>query len=205
MTLTNEMSRITTDFEASQGERLASVAKIRPGVVREKHLNRASLKRTMAAHRVATKNSLRDLFGMAAFTRGTAVDLIERFKNEREECTSDLRNQLDSYVADLRETVGEELAHLASARVKLARRADNVRRAQLKDLRRRVEALLASAVKLIEDLNKDRQHAGQVWEQHLRTALRQRRVAARTATKAVATPRKQTARETAKKRKHARS
>ena len=85
MTLTSEMSRITTGFEASQGERLASIAKIRPGVKREKQLNRASLKRTMAAHRVATKNSLRDLFGMAALTRGAAVDMVERFGNEREE------------------------------------------------------------------------------------------------------------------------
>jgi hypothetical protein len=200
MSLTSEMSRITTEFEAAQGERLASVAKIRPGVTREKHLNGASLKRTMAAHRAATKSSLRDLFGMAALTRGTAVDLVERFKNEREECASDLRNQLDSYVADLRETVGEELAHLASARVKLTRRADNVRRAQLKDLRRRVEALLAGAVKLIEDLNKDRTHAGRVWKQHLRNTARQRQAA--TAVKR--TSRKQTVRKTAKKTKHAR-
>ena len=198
MSLTSEMSRITTDFEASQGERLASIAKIRPGVKREKQLNKASLKRTMAAHRSATKSSLRDLFGMAAFTRGAAVDMVERFGNEREESTSDLLEQLAAYAANLREAVGEEIAHLAATRLKTARREDNARRAQLKDLRKRVEVLL-------NDFSQDRRHAGQVWEQHLRTTLRQRRgVAARKAPKAVATPRKQAARKTAKKRKHAR-
>ena len=112
MSLTSEMSRITTDFEATQGERLASIAKIRPGVTREKHLNRASLKRTMTTHRAATKNSLRDLFGMAALTRGAAVDLVERFGNEREESTSDLLDQLASFADDLREhflRVGKQL------------------------------------------------------------------------------------------------
>ena len=197
MTLTSEMSRITTGFEASQGERLASIAKIRPGVKREKQLNRASLKRTMAAHRVATKNSLRDLFGMAALTRGAAVDMIERFGNEREESTSDLLDQLASFADDLREAMGEQLAHLAATRVKTAHREDSVRHAQLKDLRKRVEALM-------KGFSQDRQQAGQVWEQHLRTALRRRRAAARAVTKSVAAPRKQTARKTAKKRKHAR-
>ena len=41
--------------------------------------------RTMAAHRAATKSSLRDIFGTAAFTRGAAEELIERFRNEREQ------------------------------------------------------------------------------------------------------------------------
>jgi len=152
MTLTSEMSRITTGFEASQGERLASIAKIRPGVKREKQLNRASLKRTMAAHRVATKNSLRDLFGMAALTRGAAVDMIERFGNEREESTSDLLDQLASFADDLREAMGEQLAHLAATRVKTAHREDSVRHAQLKDLRKRVEALM-------KGFSQDRQQA----------------------------------------------
>ncbi len=198
MSLTSEMSRITTGFEAAQGKRLAAIAKIGPSVTREKHRNKASLKRTMAAHRAATKSSLRDIFGTAAFTRSIAVELVERFGNEREESTSDLRNQLDSYVADLRETVGEELAHLAAARVKIARREENVRRAQLKDLRRRVEALL-------EDFSKDRQRAGRIWEQHLRKATQQRRAATRVAVKDVASSHKQTVRRTAKKRKHARA
>ena len=197
MTLTSEMSRITTGFEASQGKRLASIAKIRPDVKREKHLNRASLKRTMAAHRVATKSSLRDLFGMAALTRGAAVDMVERFGNEREESTSDLLDQLASFADDLREAVGEQLAHLAATRVKTARREDNTRHAQLKDLRKRVEALM-------KGFSQDRQQAGQVWEQHLRTALRRRRAAAKAVPKSVAAPRKHAARKTSKKRKHAR-
>ena len=197
MSLTSEMSRITTDIEASQGRRLGFIAKNRPDVAREKHSNMASLKRTMAAHRAATKSSLRDIFGMAALTRGAAVDMVERFGNEREESTSDLLDQLASFADDLREAVGKELAHLTATRLKTARREDSARRAQLKDLRKRVEALL-------KDFSQDRQQAGEVWEQHLHTSLRRGRAAAKAAAKPVATPRKQTARKTAKKKKHAR-
>ena len=201
MTLTSEMSRITTDFEAAQSARLTAIAKIGTGVAREKHRNKASLKRTMTAHRAAAKSSLRGIFGAASFTRGAAEEMIERFRNEREECASDLRDQLDSFVADLRETVGDELAHLTATRVKMARREESARRAELKDLRRRVEALLANSVKLIDDFNKDRARAGRVWEQHLRNAPLQRRTATQTAEKDAATPRKQSVRRTAKKRK----
>jgi len=201
MTLTSEMSRITTEFEAAQGERLAAIAKIGSSMRRDSRRNKVSLAHTMAAHRAATKSNLRDIFGIAAFTRGAAVEMVERFKNEREECANDLRKQLDSYVADLRETVGEELAHLTATRAKMARRENNARRVQLKDLRRRVEALLANSVKLIEDFNKDRAHAGRVWEQHMRNAPRQRRAATRGAVKDKTTPRKQTA----QKRKHTRT
>lgn len=204
MSLTSEMSRITTDFEAAQGERLAAVAGIGSALRRQSQRNKAALKRTMAAHRTATKRSLRNIFGTAAFTRGAAEEMIERFKLEREKCASDLRNQLDSYVGDLRETVGKELAHLTAARVKIAHREESVRRAQLKDLRWRVEVLLAGSVKLIQNFNRDRVRAGRLWEQHLRDAPRQRRTAMQTAGKNAPTPRKKSVRRTAKKQKHAR-
>jgi len=191
------MSRITTEFEAAQGERLAAIAKIGFGMRRDSRRNKVALARTMAPHRAATKASLRNIFGMAAITRGAAEEMIERFAYEREECASDLRKQLESYVADLRKTVGEELAHLTATRVKMARREDNTRRAQLKDLRQRVEALLANSVRLIEAFNKDRTRAGRVWEQHMRTAPRQRQATVQVA----ATPRK----HTAQKRKRART
>ncbi len=201
MTLTSEMSRITTEFETAQGARLAALAKMGTAVRRQKRKNKASLASTMAAHRTATKSTLRDIFGTAAFLRGAADEMIERFRNEREECASDLRSQLDCHVANLRKTVGEELAHLTAARAKMARREENMRRAQMKDLRRRVEVLLAGSVKLIEDFNKDRARAGRVWEQHMRNAPRQRRAAKQVAVKDKAAQRKQPAR----KRKHART
>jgi hypothetical protein len=201
MSLTSEMSRLTTEFETAQGKRRATIAKIGQDVTRERHGNKTSLRRTMAAHRVATKNSLHDIFGMAALTRGAAVDMIERFGDEREESTCDLLEQLASYAADLREAVGEELQNLTATRLKTARREDSVRRAQLKDLRKRVAALL-------NDFSQDRQEAGEVLEHHLRTALRKKRAVAHKALKAAAKPLKRTARKTTKttkKRKHARS
>lgn len=189
MSLTSEMSRITTEFEAAHGARQAAIAKIRSGVKRENHRNKASRVRTMATHRAATKSSLRDIFGTAAFTRGAAKELIERFGNELEQCASELRSRLDSYVADLRKTVGKELAQLTVSRVKMARQEESARHAQLKDLRRRVEALLAAAGKLIEDFNKDRQRAGRIWGQHLRGASRPGRAAKRVAAEDTAKPR----------------
>jgi hypothetical protein len=193
------MSRITAEFETAQSERQAAIAKIGAGMRQEKHKNKASLAHAMDVHRAATKGSLHDIFGTAAFTRGAADEMIERFKNEREACASDLRNQLGAYVADLQETVGKELAHLTSTRAKTARREENVRRAQLKDLRRRVQALLTGAAKLIEEFNKDRQRAERVWDQHLRKAPRQRQAAIRVAAKGTVAPHKRSARRKAKK------
>jgi hypothetical protein len=196
MTLKSEMSRLTSQFEAAQGARLAAIAKIGATVKRESHKNKASLSRTMAAHRTAVKGGLRDIFGTAAFTRSAAEEMVERFKNEREKCASDLREQLASYVTDLQETVGKELAHLTATRTKMARREENLRRTQLKDLRQRVETLLANSVKLIDDFNKDREQAGKIWGKHLRTAPRQKRAATHSAAKSK--PRK----HKAQKRKH---
>ena len=205
MSMTSEMSRIAAEFEAAQGARLAAVDKIGSGMQQDSQRNRASLKHTMIAHRSATKNGLRDIFGTVAFTRGAAEELIERFRTEREEAASALRDRLGSFAAELRETVGEELAHLTARRAKLARRAESTRRTQMKDLRRRVEALLSSADKLIENIAQDRQRAARIWEKHLHSATRQRRATARTAAADVASPRKRAARKTAKKIKHART
>jgi hypothetical protein len=196
MSLTSAMSRITADLEAAQGGRLAGIAKIGPAVRRDGRKNKASLAHTMAAHRAATKSDLRDIFGMAAFTRGAAEEMIERFTDEREDCTNDLREHLEAYVAELRKTVGVELSRLTAARVKMAHREEAVRRVELKDLRRRVEVLLANSARLIEDFKKDRVHAGRVWEQHMRNAPKQRKASA-----VKAMPHKQAA----KKRKHARA
>ena len=204
MSLMSEMSRMTAEFGAAQGARLAAIGKIGSNVKREGHRNRAALRRTMAAHRAATKSSLRDIFGTAAFTRGAAEELIDRFRNDREAAASDLRNELVSYASNLRETVGAKLASLAATRAKMARREENLRRTALKDLRRRVENLLGNAGMLIEGIGRDRQRAGRIWEQHLRNTSRQRR-AAQAAAKDMAAPHKPARRATAKRRKRARS
>ena len=205
MSLTSEMSRITGEFEAAQGARLAAIAKLGSNGRRQSHRNESQLMGAMTVHRAATKKSLRNIFGTAAFARGAAEELIEHFKSERAESASDLRDQLSSYVADLRETVGEELAELAAARTKMAHREGSARRAQLKNLRARVEALLANSNSLIGALNRDRTRAGRIWQQHLRNSSRQRRSAAHTAAASTAAPRAHATRRTAKKRRQARA
>lgn len=205
MSLTSEMSRITAEFEAAQGERLAAVAKIGSDMRRESRRNAAFLRRTMTTHRAAIKGSLRDIFGTAAFARGAADEMVDHLKHEREESASDLRDRLSSFAANLRDTVGEELAEFATARMKMARREHSARRAHVRDLRRRVGALLASSDKLVEGLNQDRERAGRTWEQHLRAASRQRRAATRAAAENETTSRRSTARKTTKRQKHART
>lgn len=204
MTLTSEMSRLTAEFEAAQRSRLAAVAKIASDARRKAHGNRKSLNGAMAMHRVAMKHSLRDIFGTTAFTRGAAEEMIERFRNEREEAASGLRDELGHFAANLRESVAETLEDLNAARLKKTRRDENSRRAELKDLRRRVETLLANSDKLMADISRDRQRAGRIWEQHRRNALRQRRAAARGASENAVAMRKPTGRTTATKRKHPR-
>lgn len=175
MTLTSEMSRIAAEFEAAKGERLAAIARIGSQMRRDSRKNQVSLARTMTAHRAATKSGLRDLFGVVAFSRGAAQDTIERLAKEREECARDLHRKLEIYVDDLRETVSEELGRLTASRAKMTRREANTRRLQLKELRRRVEALLADSAALMADLHKDRTRAGKVWGQHAHQGLRRQR------------------------------
>lgn len=194
MTLTSEMSRMAAEFEAAQGERLAAIARIGSEMRRDSRRNKASLARTMSAHHAATKSGLRDIFGLVALSRGAAQDMVELLAKEREDCARDLHRQLEAYVSELRRTVGDEMSRLNASRAKMTRREVNVRRGQMKDLRRRVEALLADSAKLMADLHKDRARAGKLWSQHAHNTPRQRLATVKQA----AAP----SRRTAPKRKH---
>lgn len=175
MSLTSDMSRIAAECEAAQGARLAAIAKIESDMRRDGRKNKAALARTMSAYRSATKSSLRDIFGLAALTRGATQDLIERIGKEREEGAEELHRQLDDFVSELHETVNSELERMATARTKTMRRDANMRRAQVKELRHRVAAQLAEADKMMANLHKDRTRGERVWEQHAHDAPRQRK------------------------------
>lgn len=177
MTLTSEITRIAAECEAAQGARLAAIGKIEAEVRRDGRKNKAALARTMNAHRSATKSSLRDIFGLAAFSRGATQDMIERLGKEREESAEELHRQLDDFVSELHETVSGELERMATARTKMTRREANLRRAQLKDLRHRVAVQLSESDKMMADLHKDRTRGERVWEQHAHDAPRQRKAA----------------------------
>jgi hypothetical protein len=188
MSLTSEMSRTTAEMAAAQRERSAAIAKISSELRRKTHRDETALKSAMAAHRAGTKRSLRDIFGRAAFTRGAAEEMIERLRKEREGVASELWPKLNAYAANIRDTVGEEIAQMAAARADMASRERRMRRGHLAELRQQVEAVLASSQKLIEDLNHDRERAGQVWDQHVRNAMRQRQQRATKRTAAKRTP-----------------
>jgi hypothetical protein len=84
----------------------------------------------------------------------------------------------------------------------MANRERRARRAHLKELRRHVSALLASADKLINGLNHDRARAGQVWEQHVRNGSRQLPPAKRAAPKRAAPKRAAAAAEASTVTRH---
>jgi hypothetical protein len=195
MTLTSEMARIAAECEASQGARLAAIGKIETEMRRDGRKNKTALARTMNAHRSATKSCLKDIFGLAAFTRGVTQDMIERLGKEREEDAEELHRQLDDYVAELHDTVSAELERLASVRTKTMRREANIRRAQVKDLRHRIAVQLSESDKMMADLHKDRTRSERVWEQHAHDAPRQRKASMKKTSAAES--------KTAPKRKHA--
>ena len=89
-----------------------------------------------------------------------------------------LRDHLRSSAEELQETVEGQLEHLAGTRTGSARREETARRTYLKDLRRRVHAVLGNADTYIKGLHKDRIGAERLWEQHCRTAQRLRKAAA---------------------------
>ncbi|MFI5016032.1 MAG: hypothetical protein ACHQAY_27165 [Hyphomicrobiales bacterium] len=197
MSLTNEMSRVSTQFEASQAARSAAIGAIEAAVQHDLRRGRAARSRVMAAHQKATKSHLKEIFGAAAFLRGAAGDLIERIADGHEKSSDAMRDDLRSFVQELQETVEGQLQRLTDKRSATARQEEAARRAYLKDLRRRVHAVLGNADKYIKGLHKDRTTAERVWEQHRRTSQRLREAAVN----GEAAPRKRTVK--AKKRQRA--
>lgn len=174
MSLTSEMSRTTAHIEASRRERLAAIAKISSDLRRQTQKSEASRMDVIATHRIATKSSLRDIFGIVAFTRGSAEELVERFRKERKSAANELWSELDSHVSRIRQAVSAEIAQIAATRATMAGRTRNARLDYLKEMRRRVDAVLNTSHKLMDELSEDRQRAGQVWEQHVSgSAVRQ--------------------------------
>jgi len=178
MSLSNEMLRIGAQFEIAQAARSAALGAIEAAVRHDLQRARAARSRTMSAHRKATNSHLKDLFGAAAFLRGAAEDMIARFADEHEKKGDATRDHLRSFVDGLQETVERQLQRLTDGRTATARREETARRAYLKDLRRRVNAVLGGADKYVKELHKDRTTAERVWEQHGRTSRRLRQAAA---------------------------
>ncbi len=178
MSFTNEMSRIGAQFEVAQAARSAAIGAIDAAVKHDLQRGRATRSRVMAAHRKATKSHLKEIFGTVAFLRGAAEDLMDRFADDHERKGDAMRDDLRSFVEGLQETVEGQLQHLSDRRTAIARQEGAARRTYLKDLRRRVHAVIGNAEKYVNDLHKDRTTAERVWEQHGRTSRRLRETAA---------------------------
>ena len=177
--MTNEMSRIGTEFEIAQTARLASLAAIKSTVQRDLQKGHNARARVMAAQRRATKGDLKEIFGAAAFLRGAADDLTDRFARDRDKAGDMLRDHLKSFVVELQGTVEGQMERLAATRTASAQREETARRAYVKDLRRRVRTALGNADDHIKGLHKDRRGAEGVWRQHCRTARSIRKAGAK--------------------------
>lgn len=179
MSLTSEITRLSAEFEAAQAARLSAIAAIRSTVQRNLQRGRTARSRVMATYRSATKSGLKEIFGGAAFLRGTAADLMDGYTRDREKHTDTLQHHLCSVADEMREAVEAQLGTLNDARHSQARRDGTARRAYLKALRRRVDTVLGNADKYVKSLHKDRLGAERVWEQHGQAELRQRKAAIR--------------------------
>lgn len=179
MSLTSDITRMSAEFEAAQAIRMSAIATIRSAVKRDLERGRAVRLRVMAAYRKGTKSGLKEIFGGAAFLRGTAADLVDGFTRNREKQTDTLQHHLRSAADEVHEAVEAQLETLNDARHSQARREGMARRAYVKALRRRVETVLVSADRFIKGLHKDRISAERVWEQHGHAEQRQRKAAMR--------------------------
>lgn len=178
MSLTNEMSRICAEFEVAQAARSTAIAAIGAAVQHDLQTGQAARSRVMAAHQKATKSHLKEIFGAVAFARGGTEDLIGRFADDHKRRSDAMRKDLRSFVKELQETVEGQLQRLTDTRTATAQQGETARRAYLKDLRRRVHAVLGNADKYVKGLHKDRTTAERVWTQHCRTSQRLGKAAA---------------------------
>ena len=168
MSLTSELTHISAQFENAQRARLAATQQLRSTVKSALANGRTGRARIMARHREATKTRLQEIFGAAAFVRGSAQDLIERLAHERGLARDVLSTRLRLSVDKLQNNVEKQLEGFARLRKTTAQREAAVRRAYLEDVDRRARAVLASAGSFMTALHNDRVAAERVWQQHCR-------------------------------------
>jgi hypothetical protein len=166
MSLTSEMARIAEEFSGAQTERRSAIKLIGANLRRQRESNVLSLANVMAAHRRATKGSLRDLFGKVAFTRGAAEDMMERLRKARKTSRVILHRKLKALAVALSETTEEELKHLKAEHRQTADQEAGLRRAAVADMRRQVVVQLRDADKILAAMSRERQRAAKIWKRH---------------------------------------
>ncbi len=168
MSLTSELTHISAQFENAQRARLAATQQLRSAVKSALANGRSGRARIMARHREATKTRLQEIFGAAAFVRGSAQDLIERLAHERGLARDVLSTRLRLSVDKLQNNVETQLEGFARLRKTITQREAAARRAYLEDVDRRAGAVLASAESFMTAARNDRVAAERVWQQHCR-------------------------------------
>ena len=178
MSFTNEMSRIGAQFEVAQAARSAAIGAIGSGETRPPKRPRRAVPRDDGppeSHQEPPEGNF--LHGRLLTRRRGGFDgsLCRRPRKEGRRDAGRFESRL---VKGLQETVEGQLQHLSDRRTAIARQEGAARRTYLKDLRRRVHAVIGNAEKYVNDLHKDRTTAERVWEQHGRTSRRLRETAA---------------------------
>lgn len=153
MSLSSETNKLIGD---SKTARLAAVAEIASSVKREREQIRAFLQGSRVILAATLDRQLKGIFSEAAFIRGAAHDLIERFAAERENKAELLRTELVDYTSQLQEDVSKQLNGLAKTRTSKAKRGHVMRQAYLKELRRGIKTALADTDKVISEFNRSR-------------------------------------------------
>jgi hypothetical protein len=168
MSLTSELTHISAQFEDAKRARLAATEQLRSTVKSALANGRAGRARIMARHREATKTRMQEIFGAAAFVRGSAQDLIERLAHERGFARDVLSTRLRLSADKLQNNVEKQLEGFARLRKTTTQREAAVRRAYLDGVGRRVGVILANAESFMIAAHQDRVAAERVWQQHCR-------------------------------------
>jgi len=151
MTLSDEMTRVSGEFEAAQSARQKAVAAIKPALRGQLADGRASLSAAMVQLTASIERDLAGIFSESAIIRGRARDYIDQCSAENAANAETLRAELARFAAEFQEKAAEE---------------SKERLVYIGDVEKRVDATLAAARKEMASFKSDRVRAGRIWRQH---------------------------------------
>jgi len=158
MTLADEMTRVSNEFETAQSVRQKAVAAIRPALRGQLADGRASLSAAMVQLTASIERDLVGIFSESAIIRGRARDYIDQ-------CSAENAVRAEENAANA-ETLRAELARFAVEFENKAAEGSKERLVYIEDVEKRVEATLAAARKEMASFKSDRVRAGKIWRQH---------------------------------------
>lgn len=112
MTLSSEMTRISTAFGAAHVVRSGEIAKIAPALRRQLDEGNASLRRASAKLTASIESDLKEISRQVSSTRSAALAMAKRYASERQIAAKGLRTKLENQRNALGLQVGKSMGAL---------------------------------------------------------------------------------------------